>query len=499
MEIQAPTLNLETASISIADWTGDCLALGCFQTDDGPVLPDGAEALDRSLWRGAIADLIEEMEFKGAMASTAATRVGAAAKKVVLVGLGAAADFSLDRLRQATAAGLRVANRVKAKTAAIAFPAADLSNGDRLQAMTESTLLVAHRDVRFKSSNENGNGFGVETLTLLGVDANDTISMRAREMAHGTMLARELVAAPANVVTPLELANTAREIADEYGLALEVLGWSDCEALGMGAFLGVAQASDLPPQFIHLTYKPEGTPKRKLAIIGKGLTFDSGGLNIKTGMASIGMMKTDMGGSAATLGAARAIAALKPDVEVHFIVAATENMISGRALHPGDILTASNQKTIEINNTDAEGRLTLADALVFAEKLDVDAMVDLATLTGAIMVALGKRISGLFSPDDDLAGELKVASERAGEKLWQMPMEDSYADSLKSVVADMKNTGSRDGGAISAALFLKRFVDKTPWAHLDIAGTVWSDKDFAYTNKGGTGFGVRTLVEWVLA
>ncbi|MEM9567517.1 MAG: M17 family peptidase N-terminal domain-containing protein, partial [Cyanobacteria bacterium P01_E01_bin.34] len=290
MDIQAPTLNLETASTSIADWTGDCLALGCFQTDDGPVLPDGAEVLDSSVWRGAIADLIEEMEFKGAIASSAATRVGAAAKKVVLVGLGVANEFSLDRLRQATAIGLRVANRVKAKTAAVAFPVANLSNRDRLQAMTESALLVSHRDVRFKSSSENGNGFGVETLTLLGIEADETISARAREMAYGTMLARELVAAPANVVTPLELANTAHGIADEYGLDLEVLGWSDCEALGMGAFLGVAQASDLPPQFIHLTYKPEGTPKRKLAIIGKGLTFDSGGLNIKTGMASIGMM-----------------------------------------------------------------------------------------------------------------------------------------------------------------------------------------------------------------
>ena len=498
MEIQAPTLHLHTASTSIADWSGDCLALGCFQTEDKALLPDGVEALDASVWGGAIADLIQEMEFKGAIASTVATRVGASTKKVLLVGLGKSDDFTLDRLRQATAAGLRVANRVKAKTAAIAFPADRLSNSERLQAMTESALLVAHRDVRFKSSSENGNGFGVETLTLLGVEADETVSTRAREMAHGTMLARELVAAPANVVTPLELANTAREISDEYGLDLEVLGWSDCEALGMGAFLGVAQASDLPPQFIHLTYKPAGTPKRKLAIIGKGLTFDSGGLNIKTGMASIGMMKTDMGGSAATLGAARAIAALKPDTEVHFIVAATENMISGRALHPGDILTASNQKTIEINNTDAEGRLTLADALVFAEKLEVDAIVDLATLTGAIMIALGKRISGLFSPNDELAAELKAASERAGEKLWQMPMEESYSDSLKSVVADMKNTGTRDGGAISAALFLKRFVDKTPWVHLDIAGTVWSDKDFSYTNKGGTGFGVRTLVEWVL-
>ena len=500
MDIQAPALQLQTSATPLAAWSGDCLVLGCFQTDDdGAVLPDGSEALDASDWGGAIADLVREMDFKGSIGATAATRVGAAAKKVALVGLGKAEDFTADMLRRATASGMRTAERIKAKTVAIAFPTGGLTDSDCLRAMTESALLVAHRDTRFKSNGDNGSGVGVETLTFLGLPTDQTEIDRAREMAYGTMLARELVSAPANVVTPIELANTARELAESYDLELEVLGWSECEALGMGAFLGVAQASDLPPQFIHLTYKPKGTPKRKLAIIGKGLTFDSGGLNIKTGMASIGMMKTDMGGSAATLGAARAIAALKPDTEVHFIVAATENMISGRALHPGDILTASNQKTIEINNTDAEGRLTLADALVFAEKLDVDAIVDLATLTGAIMIALGKRISGLFTPDETLAQELKAAAERAGEQIWQMPLEESYAESLKSVVADMKNTGSRDGGAISAALFLKRFVDKTPWAHLDIAGTVWADKEYSYTNKGGTGYGVRTLVEWVLA
>ena len=499
MDIQAPTLELHTAATPLAAWSGDCLVLGCLQTDDGAVLPDGAAALDASDWGGAIADLIDEMDFKGKIGATAATRVGAAAKKVALLGLGKGEDWTVDRVRKATAAGLRTAARVKAKTVAMSIPTGDLSNSDCLRAITESALLVAHRDTRFKSNGNDGSGFGVETLTVLGMEADEGAIAQASEMAYGTMLARELVSAPANVVTPIELATTARELAEAYDLELEVLGWAECEALGMGAFLGVAQASDMPPQFIHLTYKPAGTPKRKLAIIGKGLTFDSGGLNIKTGMASIGMMKTDMGGSAATLGAARAIAALKPDTEVHFIVAATENMISGRALHPGDILTASNQKTIEINNTDAEGRLTLADALVFAEKLEVDAIVDLATLTGAIMVALGKRISGLFTPDDELAQELKAAAERSGEQIWQMPMEESYAESLKSVVADMKNTGTRDGGAISAALFLKRFVDKTPWAHLDIAGTVWSDKEYSYTNKGGTGYGVRTLVEWVLA
>ena len=272
-----------------------------------------------------------------------------------------------------------------------------------------------------------------------------------------------------------------------------------CEEIGMGAYLGVALASDLPPKFIHLTYSPGGTAKRKLAIIGKGLTFDSGGLNLKPAGSGIEMMKVDMGGAAAVLGAAKAIAQLKPkDVEVHFISAATENMVSGHAMHPGDILTASNGKTIEVNNTDAEGRLTLADALVFAEKLDVDAIVDLATLTGACVVALGDDIAALFSQDDDLAQSLTTAAKTSGEKMWQMPMEEKYFEGLKSVVADMKNTGPRAGGSITAALFLKQFIKETPWAHIDVAGPVWSEKENGYNSPGATGYGVRMLVEWII-
>jgi leucyl aminopeptidase len=326
-----------------------------------------------------------------------------------------------------------------------------------------------------------------------------TLQLQKRQrFVTGVILARELVAAPANVVTPVSMAKTAEEIASLYGLSLEILEQSDCEKLGMGAFLGVAQASEIPPKFIHLTYKPEGAAKRKVAIIGKGVTFDSGGLNIKGAGSGIETMKMDMGGAAATFGAAKAIAQIKPDVEVHFISAVTENMISGRAMHPGDILTASNGKTIEVNNTDAEGRLTLADALVFADKLGLDAIVDLATLTGACIIALGNDISGLWATDDSLANQIKTAAEAAGEKFWQMPMEEKYFDGLKSPIADMKNTGPRPGGSITAALFLKQFVKETPWAHLDIAGPVWADKDDGYNPSGATGFPVRTLVNWVL-
>ena len=247
-----------------------------------------------------------------------------------------------------------------------------------------------------------------------------------------------------------------------------------------------------------MTYHPEGKPSRKLAIVGKSLTFDSGGLNIKGVGSGIETMKMDMGGGAATLGAAKAIAQLKPSAEVHFICAATENMISGRAMRPGDILKASNGKTIEVNNTDAEGRLTLADALVFAEKLEVDAIVDLATLTGACIVALGDDIAGLWGTDETLIAQIKTASDNAGEKFWEMPMEEKYFEGLKSPIADMKNTGPRAGGSITAALFLKQFVEKTPWVHLDVSGPVWADKESGVNNSGATGFPVRTLVNWVL-
>jgi leucyl aminopeptidase len=297
------------------------------------------------------------------------------------------------------------------------------------------------------------------------------------------------------------LAEAAAAIAADFSLELEVLERADCQALGMGAYLGVAQGSDLPPKFIHLTYRPDGEVRRRVVVVGKGLTFDSGGYNLKTAGSQIEMMKYDMGGSAAVLGAMRAIGQRRPDgVEVHALVASCENMISGGAIHPGDILTASNGKTIEINNTDAEGRLTLADALVYAAKLEPDAIVDLATLTGACVIALGEEIAGLWSSSDGLADGLLSAALEGGESLWRMPLRSSYRDGLKSQLADLKNTGPRPAGSITAALFLREFVPADlPWAHIDIAGTVWSEKGRGGDPAGATGFGVRTLVHWVCA
>jgi leucyl aminopeptidase len=490
-------MEIRPSSTPLFEWTGDGLAVGLFE--DAVELIGDLATLDGKL-AGTLKELIAEEEFKGKAGSTVFTRLSGSGsvRKIILVGLGKADTLKLENLRRAAAVVARLAKKQKCKTLGISLPFGQNDATATAQAVAEGIQLALYQDTRFKSENED-KGTQLETVDLLGLAGQEAAINRANQITSGVILARQLVAAPANSLTPITMAETAQAIASEYGLHLEILEQEDCEKLGMGAFLGVAQGSELPPKFIHLTYKPQGTPRRKLAIVGKGLTFDSGGLNIKGAGSGIETMKIDMGGAAATLGAAKAIGQLKPDVEVHFISAVTENMISGRAMHPGDILTASNGKTIEVNNTDAEGRLTLADALVYADKLGVEAIVDLATLTGACVVALGEDIAGLFSPDDTLSSQLEKAAESAGEKLWRMPMEDKYFEGLKSSIADMKNTGPRAGGSITAALFLKQFVKETPtWAHLDVAGPVWTDKENGYNGPGATGFGVRTLVNWIL-
>ncbi len=490
-------MDIRATDTTRLDWTGDGLAIGLFE-DAVELTGDLAQLNEK--FGGILQELIAETEFKAKEGSTASSRIGvnSPVRKIILVGLGKPEALKLNTLRRVAASIARVAKKEKCFTLGISLPVWNEDPAQTAGAIAEGVILALHQDNRFKSDPEDKPPL-LEQVDLLGLPGQEEAITRAKKICTGVILARELVAAPANEVTPVTMAETAQEIASEFGLAAEILEREDCEKLGMGAFLGVAQASDLPPKFIHLTYKPEGTPRRKLAIVGKGLTFDSGGLNIKGAGSGIETMKMDMGGAAATLGAALAIAQLKPDVEVHFITAATENMIGGRAMHPGDILKASNGKTIEVNNTDAEGRLTLADALVFAEKLGVDAIIDLATLTGACVIALGDDIAGLWSPDDSVANQILAASELAGEKIWRMPLEEKYFEGLKSPIADMKNTGPRPGGAITAALFLKQYVKETPWAHLDIAGPVWADKENGVNNSGATGYGVRTLVNWVMS
>ena len=450
-----------------------------------------------------VKDLVDEQEFKGAAGSSVFTRVaGMPFKHVGLVGLGDADAITGDAWMALGKEATAQATKAKVNTVAVGkywMGDEEAAFRGKANGIAAGAFLGSFEDSRFKSDAKPGSVKTVHVLTQPGVDVTPEIAA-GKAKASGVVLTKQLVAAPPNVVTPTALATVAKQIADAFPetCSVKILEKEECEAMGMGSYLGVSEASDEPPKFIHLTYKAKDA-KKTVAIVGKGLTFDSGGYNIKAGAGSmIEMMKFDMGGAGATLGAARIIAeTAPPGVEAHFIIASCENMIGSRGLRPGDILTASNGKTIEVNNTDAEGRLTLADALVYAEKTaGATSIVDVATLTGAIIVGLGPEVAGIFTPDDELAAELEASAKEAGELFWRMPMQETYWKScgMTSEFADMKNTGSRGGGAITAALFLKRYIEKkeTKWGHLDIAGPVWDDK------KGGaTGFAAQTLATWI--
>ncbi len=486
-------MKISITSTPLQDWSGDVLIVGLFEEQ----LEKQLTQLDKHLSE-PIQRVLEVENFKaksGEISSFHLTQNGL--RKIILLGLGPVIKVKLNELRKAVATGVR-ASLGNSGTLGIVLPWNQLSASNLELAVAEAARLSLFKDIRFRSEPEPRKS--PTKIELIGPPCVSTSTLKAIDpICSGVELARELVGAPPNELTPEALANTAALIAKEKGLSLKVLEKEDCKDLGMGAYLAVSQGSDLPPKFIHLTYKPAKKAHKKIVLIGKGLTFDSGGYNLKVGAAQIDMMKFDMGGSAAVLGAASAIGEIRPKgVEVHFIVASCENMVNGSAVHPGDIVKASNGKTIEINNTDAEGRLTLADALVYASKLKPDAIVDLATLTGACVIALGEEVAGLWTGNDELAKDLINAGELAGEGLWRMPLHHSYKDGLKSLLADIKNTGPRQGGSITAALFLQEFVEESiNWAHIDIAGTVWADKDRGLDPAGATGYGVRTLLYWI--
>ncbi len=322
---------------------------------------------------------------------------------------------------------------------------------------------------------------------------------RGAVIAAAQNISRDLVNEPGNIINPETMVTYARKLAEEHGLEIKVLDRAACEQAGMGAFLAVGLGAATEPALVHLTHKPKNKARRRVALVGKAVTFDAGGLCLKPA-AGQATMKMDMGGSAAVIGAITAAADLELDVEVHAIFAAVENLLGAAAYRTGDIITASNGKTIEVLNTDAEGRLTLADALIYTCKLQPDAIVDLATLTGACVVALGPSVAGIMGTGRGLIRDLRSAGDTAGEQLWELPMPEQYREMLNSKVADIKNIGGRWGGAITAGLFLKEFVDSDiPWAHIDIAGPCFIDKPLKGQQFGGTGFPVRALVEWLSA
>jgi len=426
---------------------------------------------------------------------------GYKARRILIAGAGKREKFDPAALRQLAGAAVR---RLDGKgISALAFVLEDGANApEHVTAAVEGALLGAWEPDYLKTDKEEKNK-PISSVTIAVPSQNATPSLekaleKGRIIAEAANLSRDIAVEPPNLLTPLILADRARRMSEACGLSFEVLDQDRMRQLGMGALLGVAQGSAAPPALIVMRYTPEhATSTDHLGLVGKGVTFDTGGISIKP---SEGMdaMKYDMAGGAAVIGAMRAIALLKPPVTVTGIVPAVENMPGSRAQRPGDIVTSFSGKTIEVLNTDAEGRLILADAITYAKQLGCTHLVDVATLTGAIVVALGHTSSGVFSNDDHLLARWMTASREAGEKMWHMPLDDEYRDQLKTVYADIQNIGTRKGGACTAAMFLKEFAGDTPWVHVDVAGTAWLDDAKPFLAKGPAGVPLGSLVNLAL-
>jgi leucyl aminopeptidase len=417
----------------------------------------------------------------------------------MVVGVGPAAEVDDEVIRRASAALVK-ATWKRATVASLLLDAVP-ADGDRAsaaQAAAEGTLLAGYRFGRYKK--ENG-AAKLESVAIVAKGGKRVAAgvERGVAIAGAVVLARDLVNTPAGDLTPPMFADLAVEVANGAGLTVEVIDDKQAAKLGLGGLLGVGKASDNPPRMVKLTYTPSGRSKGHLALVGKGITFDSGGLSIKPADGMIGM-KGDMAGAAAVLAAMSVLPVVNAPVQVTGYLCLAENMINGKAIRPGDVLTIKNGTTVEVLNTDAEGRLVLADGLSLASAEKPDAIVDLATLTGACMVALGPSIAGLMGNNDGLVEQVQAAADRSSESVWHLPLPKEYRKDLDSDVADLKNvTAGRYGGALHAGLFLQEFVDGTPWAHLDIAGPADAKGDDGYIPKGASGFGVRTIVETALA
>jgi len=454
--------------------------------------------------------LLKSGEFTGRLGQVSILHVAPgdrlSVKRVVLVGLGKRKEGSLEKVRQAMGTAAKAIRTLGAKS--FSTPVNGLKDDAReaskardvSQAMVEGALLGLYQFTAYRTENKKE----VKALRRMTVVVPDERTLPGVRLGvkHGqivgeaTTFVRDLCNHPANVVTPTYIAREAQKIARERGVSCKILDRPQMERLRMGAILGVARGSHEPPKFITLEYRGAARAERPVALVGKTITFDSGGISLKPAE-NMEQMKADMTGGAAVLASIRAAARLRLPVNVVGIIPATENMPGGRAIKPGDILKSLSGKTIEVINTDAEGRLILADGLTYANRYKPKVLVDIATLTGACVVALGNHAIGVLGNDESLIGELKIAGEQSGERAWQLPLWEEYYEQIKSDVADMKNTGGRPGGTITAAAFLSKFAGDATWAHLDIASTDWSDKERAYIPKGATGVGARLLIQFL--
>jgi leucyl aminopeptidase len=485
--------------------------LFAFATFGDPSKDATFKAVDAALG-GVLAEVAKSEAFDGKTGQSIVvhTHGRIPAKRVLVVGGGARSEFSNPHVRDVAATVAQAANKAGAATLGFLLPAFGASReAPLMQGVTEGVYLGTYKFSRYLTGEDHKRpmalkSFGIFTdskgkkPTAAQGRAFAAALARGSQIAQAVNHARDLINEPAAIVTPAALAADAQAIAKKHKatLSVTVLDAKKCEELGMGMFLAVGRGSEQEPRFIHMTYKPVKKPKKKICFIGKGITFDSGGYSLKPSQ-SMEDMKVDMSGAAAVISAMDAIATLGSDHEIHAVAACCENLISGRAYKLGDVLTSMDGTTVEINNTDAEGRLTLGDAITYARtKIQPDELFDFATLTGACMIALGPYTAGVMSDHESLVRGWLAVAERTGEDMWRLPLTARLREQLKSSVADMRNTGDRFGGAITAGLFLKTFVKDTPWVHVDIAGPASLTTTRPSQPKGGTGFAVSTIVEY---
>lgn len=480
-------------------------ALVVLLCEDETLSTSEAASLDRALG-GAIRELQRSREFEGKTHEIMLlhTHGKLPAKRLILAGLGKHHQLGLDQIRQAMGYAVKRVRQAKAGSFTVALPSTvprGASVSDLSQTLTEGAILGSYQFTTYRS--EAPAGKSVTAMTILASQKNHLTSIsegirRGVATAEATVFVRDLCNHPSNVMTPRRIASEAKAVAKDTGVRIKILEQKEMERLGMGALLGVAKGSHEPPQFIILQY--DGAKKKNdapVVLVGKTITFDTGGISLKPAE-NMEQMKADMTGGAEVLATIRAAARLKLPLNLISILPVAENMPGGRAMRPGDVVTTLSGKTVEVQNTDAEGRLILADGLAYATRFKPAALIDIATLTGACVVALGQFAIGMFGSDTKLKDAITSAGLRAGERVWEMPLWDEYFEQLRSDVADMRNIGGRGGGMITAALFLSKFTGDYPWIHLDIASTDWSERERAYIPKGPTGIGTRLLIQFLI-
>lgn len=489
-------MEIKVLNEELKDQACDCLVVGIYEKTE--TLSGVVAKVDEALGEIITEFVIKKDKFEGKFGHTylLQTYGKIAANKVLVVGLGEKEKFTPNKLRELSAKIIKKAASIKAKKVCMDLGKLEFDAEVSGQVVTEGALIGEYSFDKYKTKKDDSK---IAELVLVEKDSAKVSKLqvgakKGENVSKAMTFARNLANEPAQYATPSKLAEVAKKI---EGVKTKIYEKDDIENMEMGAFLAVGKGSCELPKFIHMKYIPS-KPKKKIALIGKGITFDSGGLDIKPASSML-TMKDDMSGAACVLAVMNTLKTFAPDVEVHGIIAACENMPGCAAYKPGDILTAKNKKTIEVDNTDAEGRLTLADALCYACELGVDEVIDIATLTGACMVALGTHAGGIMGNSQEMIDKLIKTAEENGERFWQLPMFEEYKEGLKSDVADMRNTGGRWGGASSAGVFLQEFVKDVNWVHLDIAGVAFLDKQQKELCKGASGAGVRTLINYILS